>query len=202
MNIAVIIKKIEDKFIYSSDKVLEVGDQIALSIAVKLRENDSFGSSSVSAFCISPLEHPEAMREALCLGADNAYFLADALFQKVELDNLMNIFKCAFDTVGNFDLVLIPAPYKDTMITNLSGQLAKLMNIKHLKDVTNILWQTNKLFYSKVNSNDFYPLALPALINISYDPEQKYYNPIRLMKLYRKEVKILNAEQIGFSIKT
>lgn len=199
MNIAVIIKKIESNSIYSAEKTLEIGDQIALNIAVKLKENDSFGSSNVSAFCISPLESPEAMREALCLGADNAYFLADSLFQKVNLDKLMNIFKCAFDTVGHFDLVLMPTPYKDTVITNLSGQLAKLMNIKHLKDVSNIVWQTNKLFYLKSGVNEFYPLALPALINISYDPEQKSYNPNRLMRLYRKEVKILNAEQIGFS---
>jgi len=200
MNIAVIIKKIESDALYSADKVLEIGDQIALNIAVKLKERDSYASSSVSAFCIAPTDYPEVMREALCLGADNAYLLADPLFQKVNLDNLMNIFKCALDTVGNFELVMIATSYKDTLITNLSSNLSKIMNIKHLKDVVNITWQSNKLFYLKNGVSEFYPLALPALVNISYDPEQKSYNPNRLMRLYRKEVKILNAEQIGFEI--
>lgn len=199
MNIAVIIKKIESNANYSADKVLEVGDQIALNVAVKLKENDSFGSSSVSAFCIAPMDSTEVMREALCLGADTGYLLADPAFQKVNLDNIMTIFKSALDTVGNFDLIIMATPHKDTVINNLSSHLSKLMNVKHLKDIVNITWQANKLFYLKSGLNEFYPLALPALVNISYDPEQKSYNPNRLMRLYRKEVKILNAEQIGFT---
>lgn len=107
-------------------------DKNAIEAGLQLR--DKFGGV-VIAITMAPPNAVDNLREALAMGADEAYLLSDRAFGGA--DTLATSYTLAqgLKKVGNFDLVLCGAESADGATAQVSSQLGEWLGIPHLWNV-------------------------------------------------------------------
>ena len=115
-------------------------DKNALEAALRLREFYASMGGYVAAISMSPPEGAEILREALAMGADEAYLLCDRAFAGADtLATSYTIYqglrKIEFEKEAPFDLILCGAESADGATAQVSSQLGEWFGYPHLWNV-------------------------------------------------------------------
>ena len=199
MHLAVIVKRIDISDNSPTNKLMDIGDKTAIEFAVNVRDKNEKANSKVSAICIAPSESSEVIRECFSSGADHGYLLDDKTFESVNLDGLITLLNKTVTHLENCDVVLMSSPSSDNVTVSLGKKLADALNFKHIPYVESI----ERLSHSKLlvrTKKGTEVVEIPVLINLACDLEQHIPNASRIMKIYKKEVTILNAKDLDFDL--
>jgi len=199
LNIAIIVKRIESSSSRPSDKILDIADKKALDIATEIKEKLE---ANVCVFCIAPYGSSEVIRECYSFGIDAGYLLDDPAFERVDENGIVVVLGSAMKKVENFDLVFIASTSDKDAILEVGKKLSNFLGIGHIGSVSGIRMLGNKLFAQPCQQDKKEKdIQTPVLINFVFDPSEKIYNAMRIMKVFKKEVKFFNSNDLGLNTK-
>lgn len=141
MNIVVCIKQVpESKEVKINPKngkivregvtnVINAQDKNALEEALRLRE---LHGGKISVISMGPPQADSALREALALGADEAYLLCDRAFGGADTIATSYVLACGIRKLGAFDLILCGTETIDGCTAQVGPMIAELLGIPHV----------------------------------------------------------------------
>lgn len=198
MDILVIVKRIITSEDSPTNKMMDIADKTAVDMAINIRDRHGQGRGSVSVLCIAPIESSEIIRECYSLGVDTGYLLADPLFESLTLDQLIMLLYHGIKKVENYDVIIMPSTSNDTVIVDIASKLAEMLNIRHIANVDSFDGAgTSRLSLKGKKINDKEIVEPPLMISMTVDAEQKIYNAMRIMKAFKKEVRVITSEDIS-----
>lgn len=210
MNIIVLIKPVPDlsklKISRGQGQVFETGkrimnswDRSALQLAVALKQAHG---GIVSAICLCRAEDGDILREAYAIGADYCYQITDPQFAGNDAYVNAVVLSRAISRLESFDLVLCGA----TSDVGFSGQtgprVAEALNIPQATAALSLSVQQDCISVTSTmkGKNREQCLQLPALITVEQSICQpKIPNAMMIMKAYKKEIVVWNANDLGFA---
>lgn len=197
MNISVIVKRMS---IHegSNKKMMDIADKIAIDQAVYIKERDEKSTTKVSALCIAPPEEAEILRECFAFGADEGYLLNDPQFEKVGLEGLITVLYKAIKNIDSNGIVVLTSSSNDPVTLSLGKTLADVLGYKHVYNVERLEMHHRKFFVRKKGQSETELVEGPTVVNFISDAEQKIENAVRIMRVFKKEVKVLSAKDIDF----
>jgi len=173
-------------------------DKHALEAALKLR--DQFGGT-VMALSVGGKEVDDALREALAIGADEAYLLSDDALEVTDANGVAKALAAAVNKLGEIDLVLTGQKAVDTGAGDLPGRLAEALGWPVLLDVEALSIQNGTLEVVRDVDGDgvVFHSGMPAVIAISpVANEPRYAHVARVMNAYREwTVTTWTSEDLG-----
>ncbi|MFN8577251.1 MAG: hypothetical protein U0354_10375 [Candidatus Sericytochromatia bacterium] len=198
MDILVIVKRILTSEDSPTHKLMDIADKTAVDMAINIRDRHGQGKGSVSVICIAPIESSEIIRECYSLGVDTGYLLADPLFESLTLDQLIMLLYHGIKKVDSYDVVIMPSTSNDTVLVDIAGKLADMLNLKHIKNIDSFDGAgPTRLSLKGKKINDREIVEPPLMISFSCDAEQKIHNAMRIMKAYKKEVRVITSSEIS-----
>jgi len=199
LNIAVIVKRIEASGSRPSEKLLDIADKKAIDIATEIKEKLE---ANVCVFCIAPYESAEVIRECYAFGVDAGYLLDDPSFERVDESGIVSIFGSAIKRVNDFDLIFIASTSDKDAILDVGKKMANFLGTDHIGSIENIKMLGSRLFAVPCQQDKKEKeLQSPTLINFVFDPSEKIHNAMRIMKVFKKDVKFFNSSDLGINIR-
>ncbi|MDZ7264881.1 MAG: electron transfer flavoprotein subunit beta/FixA family protein [candidate division KSB1 bacterium] len=208
MNIIVLIKPIPDlsqlkisrgqgQVFETAKRIMNSQDRAALQLAIELKQAHGGGVSAIS---LCSMEDSDILREAYAIGADHCYQLNDGQFAGNDAYVNAVVLSRAISRIGTFDLIVCGA----TSDVGFSGQtgprIAEVLNIPQATSVLSLSVQGNSIAVTSKMKGKIreQTLTLPALITAEQSICQpKIPNAMMIMKAYKKEIVIWNAQDLG-----
>lgn len=198
MDILVIVKRIDTSEDSHTNKLMDIADKVAVDMAINIRDRHGQGKGSVSVLCIAPVDSSEIIRECFCLGVDSGYLLADPLFESLSLEQLIMLLYHGIKKVESYDVVVMPSSASDTIIPDIAGKLASMLDLRHVKEIDSFDGAgMTKLSLKGPRISEKEIVDPPLMISLMCDAEQHIPNAMRIMKAYKKEVKVITSETIS-----
>lgn len=107
---------------------VNVYDLAALETALQIKEKTG---ASISIFTMGPKTAEKVLREAYAMGADEGFLISDMAFAGADVLATSYTLMQAIQSAGEYDLILCGKQTTDGDTAQVSGALAKWMNIPH-----------------------------------------------------------------------
>ena len=169
-------------------------DKNALEAALQVREK--FGGK-VTVVAMAPPNGVENLREALAMGADEAFLLSDRAFAGA--DTLATSYTLArgLKKAGDFDLIFTGTESADGATSQVPAQLAHWLGMAHLWNVREFTINECGEINAKIkieNGSIEYLVKMPALLAVSRDLNKPRYTSIMgVMKAAKKPLTIYGS---------
>lgn len=146
-------------------KVISETDKNAIEEAIRLKEKHG---GKVTAITIGSPEAKEALREALAMGADEAYLLTDQLFEGSDSHATANILAAAVTKIIDYDLILCGAYSEDLYSFQVGPRLAEMCNLTQITYATKITLDGSEVIVERDLENERQVVEgkLPCLITV------------------------------------
>jgi electron transfer flavoprotein beta subunit len=178
--------------------ILNPSDKTALEAALRLKEQCG---GMVAAISMTPPAFEDKIKEALAMGADEAYKLSDAAFAAADtIATSYTLLKGIEKTGIRPDLILAGNESADGATAHVPTQLAEQLSYPHITNVSDIVaidgFVTVK---KKVETGRIaYRVKLPALLSV----ERNAYKPrlisaINIVRAGKKKLAVFTAETLG-----
>lgn len=115
--------------------VISVLDRQALEVALRLKETRG---GRVTVLAMAPPETASTLRQALAMGADEAYLLSDKAFAGADTLATARVLARGIDRLGGADLVLCGDQSPDGATSQVPPQLAQLLGLPCLSHVVGL----------------------------------------------------------------
>lgn len=115
--------------------VVNVYDLAALEAALRIRE---ICQTEIHVFTMGPEKAETVLREAFAMGAEEGYLINDRAFAGADVLATSYTLMQALLAVGEYDLILCGKQTTDGDTAQVSGALAKWLEIPHMNWVTSI----------------------------------------------------------------
>ena len=162
----------------SIPKVLSTFDACALETAVRIKDEDA--STRVVVVTVGPDKAKDVLKSCLSVGADKAYHVNDALFEKTDSLATAFLLSLAVKEIENregaaFDLVFLGRQANDTDAGQVGPQLAEYLEYPQLTYAREISFVDGKVRAVRETEDGYITVdaALPAVVTITkteYDP--------------------------------
>ena len=207
MNIIVCIKQVPDTTNIKIDpkkgtliregvpSIMNPDDKHALEAALKLKKD-----GKVTVLSMGPPQAEEVLREALAMGADEAFLLCDIKFAGSDTWATANAISAAVKKIGNYDLILCGRQAIDGDTAQVGPQMAEQLNLAQITYVRKVEVNGNKITAERVleDGYEIIETSTPALLTLIKGSEEPIYpSLIGIQKAYEKEIKCLTAADIG-----
>ena len=174
-------------FVNREDYIINPNDKNALEEALRLK--DAYGAE-VIALSLGEPRVDDALREALALGADQAFLLTDEAFAEVDAAAAALILGRAIERIGGYDLILTGQRALDTGASQMGPRLAEYLGLPQVLEVREVSGLDNGKLRAKRNWKEGYAeveVGLPALLSIAPQANQpRYPHGARIMNAYRE----------------
>lgn len=160
-------------------------DLNALELALELK--DRFGAHVVAA-TMGPPNAAAILRDALCMGADEAVLLTDRAFAGADTLATSYALSCCAKKIGGFDLILCGRQAIDGDTAQVGPQLAEKLHLpqfSYVEDVISLEGQTIRARRAIEGGYEVLETELPALLTVINANEPRPQNAARIMK-YKK----------------
>lgn len=117
------------------EAVVNVYDLAALEAALQIREQSG---GEIHVYTMGPAKAEEAIRTAFAMGADEGFLITDSAFAGADVLATSYTLMQAIQKEGGYDLILCGKQTTDGDTAQVSGALAKWLDIVHLNWVTEI----------------------------------------------------------------
>jgi len=194
-------RRLERVFINRESYVINPNDKNALETALQLK--DAHGAEVV----ILSLGEPrvdDALREALAIGADQAFLLTDEAFAKADAAAAALILGRAIEKIGDYDLILTGQQALDTGASQIGPRLAEYLGLPQVLGVREVSGLDNGKLRAKRNWKVGYAeveVGLPALLSVAPQANQpRLPHGARIMNAYREwEVTTWSLADLGLT---
>jgi electron transfer flavoprotein alpha/beta subunit len=194
-------RRLERVFINRESYVINPNDKNALETALQLK--DAHGAEVV----ILSLGEPrvdDALREALAIGADQAFLLTDEAFAKADAAAAALILGRAIEKIGDYDLVLTGQQALDTGASQIGPRLAEHLGLPQVLGVREVSSLDNGKLRATRNWKAGYAeveVGLPALLSVAPQANQpRLPHGARIMNAYREwEVTTWSLADLGLT---
>ncbi len=160
-------------------------DLNALELALELK--DRFGAHVVAATMGLP-KAADILREALCMGADEAVLLTDRILGGADTLATSYALSCCAKKIGNFDLILCGRQAIDGDTAQVGPQIAEKLKIPQFSYVEEVISLEGKTIRAKRAIEGGYEILeapMPVLLTVIDANEPRPQNAVRIMK-YKK----------------
>jgi len=194
-------RRLERVFINQENYIINPNDRNALEEALRLK--DAHGAEVV----VLSLGEPrvdDALREALALGADQAFLLTDAAFAEADAAAAALVLGKAIEKIGGYDLILTGQRALDTGASQMGPRLAEYLGLPQVLEVRQVSGLDNGKLMAKRNWKDGLAeieVGLPALLSIAPQANQpRLPHGARIMSAYREwEVAAWGLADLGLT---
>lgn len=151
------------------EAVVNVYDLAALEAALRLKE--VYGAD-IHVFTMGPEKAESVLREAFAMGADEGFLVCDTAFAGADVLATSYTLKQAIGSVGSYDLILCGKQTTDGDTAQVSGALAKWMDIAHVSwasEIADISKNTVKVRYNMDNHMICARVQMPCILSVEKD---------------------------------
>lgn len=155
------------------EAVVNVYDLSALEAALRLREQEG---GEVHVYTMGPQKAQEAVRQAYAMGADRGFLLCDSAFAGADVLATSYTLMQGILLEGGYDMILCGKQTTDGDTAQVSGALAKWLDIPHVNWVTSMELEEGKRIKTICTMGDRLVEAhvtLPCLLSV----EKEAYTP-------------------------
>ncbi len=175
-------------------------DKRAIEEAIRLKEKHG---GKVTVLTVGSEGAKMGLREALAMGADEAYLLADPLFEEIDTLVTSLVLKAAIERLEGFDIIICGEATTDGYSSLVGPRLAGLLGIPQVAYVKRILEVREGSILVERDLEDGYEVVetkLPALLTVTREINEPRIPPLpAIMRASRKPLKILKASELGIS---
>ncbi len=194
-------RRLERVFINREDYVINPNDRNALEEALRLK--DAHGAEVIAVSLGEP-RVDDALREALAMGADQAFLLTDAALADVDAAAAALILGQAIEKIGDYDLILTGQRALDTGASQIGPRLAEYLGLPQVLEVRGVSGLDNGKLRAKRKWKEGYAeveVGLPALLSVAPQANQpRYPHGARIMNAYREwEVTTWSLADLGLT---
>lgn len=200
-------RRLERIFINREDYIINPNDKNALEEALRLR--DAHGVE-VIALSLGEARVDDALREALAMGADQAFLLTDEAFAEADAAAAALILAKAIERIGDlgsgngYDLILTGQRAMDTGASQIGPRLAEYLGLPQVLQVREVSGLSNGKLRAKRNWKGGYAeveVGLPVLLSIAPQAnEARYPHGARIMNAYREwEISTWGLADLGLA---
>lgn len=185
--------------------IINPDDKSALEVALRLKEQVG---AEVNVVCMGPAQAEIALREALAMGADNAYLISDRAFAGSDTLATSTIIADALKVIG-YDYVIAGRQAIDGDTAQVGPQIAEHLGVAQITYCADFKYDAAKgVFTVKRQFEDRYQIltvSSPALFTVlGANVTPRYMNVADIIAQDEKEIKVLtyadlncNPEHIG-----
>jgi len=174
-------------------------DKNALEEAVRIKEAHGW---KVVAITVGPEGAKMALREALAIGADEAYLACDDAFEGLDTLGIATVLSKAIGLAGGADLVLCGEVSLDSFSGQVGPKLAELLGVPCVTCARALEIQEGKAVVERALEDRYEKLSvpLPAVITVTREINTPRIPGLRaIMMAARKPIKVLRAGDLGLS---
>lgn len=149
--------------------IVNVYDLAALEAALKIKEACE---AKVHVFTMGPQKAESVLREAFAMGADEGFLICDKAFAGADVLATSYTLMQAIKAVGEYDLILCGKQTTDGDTAQVSGALAKWMDMPHaswVTDIVKVLQNTVEVRYNMDNRLVSARVMMPCLLSVEKD---------------------------------
>ena len=140
------------------------------AIETALKRKEQIGDeTTVDVFTMGPIKAISVVREAYTLGVDRGFLLSDTTFKGADVLATSYTLMQAIKSTDNYDLILCGKQTTDGDTAQVSGALAKWLNIPHINWVTRIIdiGINNITIEQKMEENNYiHKIEFPCLLSV------------------------------------
>lgn len=146
-------------------KVISETDKNAIEEAVRIKEKHG---GKVTAITMGSPDAKDALREALAMGADEAYLLTDPLFEGSDSHAIANVLAAAVTKILDYDLILCGTYSEDFFSFQVGPRLAEICNLPQVTYATKINVEGTKVVVERDLENERQVVEgkFPCLISV------------------------------------
>lgn len=197
MRIAVPIKQILDPagvtvradkeriFVNVESYIIRPADRVALEAALQLKNGQS--DVEVVALSLGPQRADDALREAMAMGADQAYLLLDPLFEELDPAGIARVLAAAVNRIHP-DLIITSWDDDDIDAKQVGPRLAELQGLTQITDVVQLALQGDKVVATRRWEEGYAAVQAPLPVLISVAPDAylpRYMHAARIINAYQ-----------------
>jgi electron transfer flavoprotein beta subunit len=148
------------------ESIVNVYDLAALEAALSIKE---FNEAKIHVFTMGPEKAEAVLREAFAMGADEGWLICDRAFAGADVLATSYTLMQSIRAAGDYDLILCGKQTTDGDTAQVSGSLARWMNIPHVNRTTEISCLSSEKILVKYNMENSIVTAgikLPCLISV------------------------------------
>ncbi len=180
-------RRLERVFINQENYIINPNDKNALETALQLK--DAHGAE-VIALSLGEPRVDDALREALAMGADQAFLLTDETFAEADAAAAALILGKTIEKIGSYDLIITGQRALDTGASQIGPRLAEYLGLPQVLEVREITGLDNGNLRAKQNQKEGIAeveVGLPALLSVAPQANQpRYPHGARIMSAYRE----------------
>jgi electron transfer flavoprotein beta subunit len=180
-------------------RVISESDKNAVEEAVRVKEKHG---GKVVVVSMGPPEAKESLREALAMGADEAYLLTDANFEGSDSHATANVLAAAVQRIPNFDLVVSGDYSEDLYQFQVASRVAEMLNLPHATYCVKLSWEGGKVVAERdlADYREVVELPTPALLSVSREiNEPRLPTLMAIMAASKKPFTIWTAAELALS---
>ena len=175
--------------------IINGDDKAGLEAALRLREEEG---GTVSVVCMGPPQADAALREALAMGADEAYLLSDREFGGSDTYATAAIIAAALKKIG-FDLVITGRQAIDGDTAQVGPQIAEQLHIPQVSYVEEIRAEEDCMIVRRQFEDQSHLLKVrrPCLLTALSELDRPRYMTVRgIVDAYRKEITVWGFNEL------
>lgn len=210
MNIVVCLKQVPDTTAVKIDpktgtlirdgvpSIINPEDKHALEAALQIKDNNG---AHVTVISMGPPQAQAALREALCMGADEAILLTDRAFGGADTLATSKALAAAIKGL-EYDIIFAGRQAIDGDTAQVGPEIAEHLNIPQVTYVQDVKVEEDGLIINRALEDGYElikvqaPVLLTAIEELNHP---RYMNVQYIFDTVNKEVKILTADDIEIS---
>ena len=207
MNIVVCLKQVPDTTVVKIDPVkgtliregvpsiINPEDKHALEAALQIKEKNG---AHITVISMGPPQAKEALREALCMGADEAILLTDRAFGGADTLATSKTLAAAIKTL-DYDIIFGGRQAIDGDTAQVGPEIAEHLNIPQVTYVQDVKVEGDSLIVNRAleDGHQIVEVKTPCLLTaIETLNEPRYMNVGNIFATNDNDIKVMSAEDI------
>lgn len=180
-------------------RVISEADKNAVEEAIRIKEKHG---GKVAVISMGAPEAKEALREALAMGADEAYLLTDPLFEGSDAHATASVLAAAITKIVDYDLIFCGAYSEDLFAFQVGPRLAEICNLPQITYATKITLEGSRVIVERdlENERQVVESKLPCLISVLREiNEPRLPTLMAIMATSKKPMTTWTAVDIGLT---
>ncbi len=178
--------------------IMNPDDKAGLEAALQIK--DEIPDTKISVVSMGPEQADDVLREALAMGADEAYLVTDRRFGGADTWATSSTLAATIKSIlGDYDLIITGRQAIDGDTAQVGPQIAEHLGLPNVSYAEDIKVEGDHVIVKRQyeDSSDILKVPMPALITALGDMnEPRYMTPGGIHDAYQKEVKIITRDDI------
>ena len=176
--------------------IINPDDKAGLEAALKIKDETG---ATVSVISMGPPQAEEALREALAMGADEAYLVTDRAFGGADTLATSYTVAAGIKAIGEFDLIIAGRQAIDGDTAQVGPQISEWLDIPNVSYAADIKVDGNDIIVKRQYDDRYHMVrvAMPCLVTALGDMNTpRYMTPGGIFDAYEKEIKIITRADV------